>query len=210
MKYLKNIIVFLIPTALFFGFTNDNQHPLLEIGQHAPLVDYEMKDISGEDVTLNQIKEENGLLVIFSCNTCPFVLKWEDRYPLLSKQCREGKIGMVAVNSNEAKRDGDDSMSEMKTHADKKGYDFFYAVDVKSELAYAFGARHTPEIFLFDRNLKLTYTGSIDDNLKNAEKVENHYLINAITNLINGKPIDPNKTKAIGCSIKKVKVVKNK
>ena len=191
--------------VLLFGFITDEKHPLLEIGQDAPLLDYKMKNISGEDVTLNQIKEENGLLVIFSCNTCPFVLKWEDRYPILASQCRTGKIGMIAVNSNEAKRDGDDSMEKMKAHATEKGYDFFYTVDVKSKLAYAFGAKHTPEIFLFDKDLKLTYTGAIDDNLKKAADVKNHYLEDAIKNQINGKPINPNKTKAIGCSIKKVK-----
>ncbi len=205
MKSLRLSGILLFAMVLLFGFITDEKHPLLEIGQDAPLLDYKMKNISGEDVTLNQIKEENGLLVIFSCNTCPFVLKWEDRYPILASQCRTGKIGMIAVNSNEAKRDGDDSMEKMKAHATEKGYDFFYTVDVKSKLAYAFGAKHTPEIFLFDKDLKLTYTGAIDDNLKKAADVKNHYLEDAIKNQINGKPINPNKTKAIGCSIKKVK-----
>ena len=205
MKSLRLSGILLFAMVLLFGFITDEKHPLLEIGQDASLLDYKMKNISGEDVTLNQIKEENGLLVIFSCNTCPFVLKWEDRYPILASQCRTGKIGMIAVNSNEAKRDGDDSMEKMKAHATEKGYDFFYTVDVKSKLAYAFGAKHTPEIFLFDKDLKLTYTGAIDDNLKKAADVKNHYLEDAIKNQINGKPINPNKTKAIGCSIKKVK-----
>ena len=202
----RNMFGLLLLTMIFlFGFIEEEKNPLLKIGQEAPMTDYKMRDVSGSHVTLNDVKNENGLLVIFSCNTCPFVLKWEDRYPLLSKQCKAGKIGMIAINSNEARRDGDDSMEKMKTHATDKGYDFFYTVDVKSKLAYAFGARHTPEIFLFDKDLKLTYTGSIDDNLKNASEVEKHYLEDAIKNQINGKPIVPNKTKAIGCSIKKVK-----
>ena len=205
MKNLIKTTLLLFTIVFLLSFIAGDIHPMLEIGQDAPLTDYKMKDISGEDVTLNQIKEKNGLLVIFSCNTCPFVIKWEDRYPGLAKQCSAGKIGMIAVNSNEARRDGDDSMEKMQAHATEKGYNFFYTVDDKSELAYAFGATHTPEIFLFDKDLKLTYTGSIDDNLKSAANVKNHYLEDAIKNQIDGKPIDPNKTKAIGCSIKKVK-----
>ena len=108
MKYLKKFGTFLIPAALLFGFTVSDLHPLLKIGQEAPLADYKMKDISGGEVTLNQAKNENGLLVIFSCNTCPFVLAWENRYPGFANQCKDGKIGMIAVNSNEAKRDGAD------------------------------------------------------------------------------------------------------
>jgi hypothetical protein len=113
---------------------------------------------------------------------------------------------MLAVNSNEAKREGDDSKEEMVIHAMDKEYNFNYAVDRNSVLAKAFGATKTPQIFLFDKNLKLVYTGAIDDNLKNAEQVEKPYLKNAINNLVAGKAIDPNVTKALGCSIKKVKV----
>lgn len=212
MTFFKKAFVFLIvitfSTAIFiFALAKIDGGPnLLHIGNSAPLPDYWMEDISGMEINLNFIRKENGLLVIFSCNTCPFVIAWEDRYPLIANQCNLLQVGMLAVNSNEAKREGDDSKEEMVIHAKDKEYNFNYAVDRNSVLAKAFGATKTPQIFLFDKNLKLVYTGAIDDNLKNAEQVEKPYLKNAINNLVAGKAIDPNVTKAMGCSIKKVKV----
>ena len=112
---------------------------------------------------------------------------------------------MVAINSNEAKRQGDDSMEEMKKHAKAKDYNFSYVVDEKSELAKAFGATKTPQVFLFDKNMKLAYTGAIDDNMESAKDIKHEYLKDAIGMMMAGKPVDPNTTRAIGCSIKKVK-----
>jgi len=203
------ILILLIGTLTAFIDDGNKPHPI-EIGTEAPMIDYKMTDISGEEVTLGNMKQDNGMLVIFSCNTCPFVIKWEDRYPKLAELCGKNNIGMVAVNSNEAKREDDDSLEEMQKHAKEKGYKFFYAVDNQSELAKGFGATKTPQIFLFDKNMKLAYTGAIDDNLKDATKVEKHYLSDAIAKMVAGKKIDPNTTKAIGCSIKKVKVDKQK
>ncbi|HIA36651.1 MAG TPA: redoxin domain-containing protein [Flavobacteriales bacterium] len=113
-------------------------------------------------------------------------------------------VGMAAINSNAARRDGVDSMDEMKKHAKEKGYEFRYLLDENANLALLFGATKTPQIFLFNKDLKLVYTGAIDDNLKNAEKVKNHYLVNAINNLVDMKKINPSITEALGCSIKKV------
>jgi len=182
---------------------------IITIGTIAPKSDWKMEDISGAAYALTDLKQENGLLVVFSCNTCPFVLAWEDRYDNIAKQCEKQKIGMLAINSNEAKRTSestDDSMEAMKAHAKEKGYTFKYVLDKDSELAVAFGATKTPQIFLFGKDLTLQYTGAIDDNLKDASKVENDYLLEAISNLAKGKKIDPNTTTALGCSIKRVAV----
>jgi peroxiredoxin len=184
---------------------------LLKIGSTAPKPDLKMEDVSGTSFALEGLKDENGLLVVFSCNTCPFVLAWEDRYAKIAEACKEEKIGMVAINSNEAKRSGDktdDSMEAMKKHAEEQGYQFNYLLDKDAELAIAFGATKTPQVFLFNKNLELKYTGAIDDNLKDASKVENEYLAKAIHNLANNKKIDPETTAALGCSIKKVSVKK--
>ena len=112
-------------------------------------------------------------------------------------------VGIALINSNEAKRSGDDSMEEMKKHAADKGYgELPYLIDEKSALANAFGAKTTPHIFLFDKDWKLVYEGAIDDNSKDAKAVKATYL----KDVASGKKIDPNNTKAIGCSIKRVKV----
>ena len=171
----------------------------------APL--YARITIDGKKLNLEGLAKENGTLVMFTCNTCPFVIQWEDRYPELAELAAKNGIGVALVNSNEAKRDGDDSVKEMKKHAVEKGYgELAYLVDEKSALANAFGAKTTPHIFLFDKEWNLVYEGSIDDNSKDAKAVKAAYLKDALNNLKSGKKIIPNNTKAIGCSIKRVKV----
>jgi len=174
----------------------------LEIGSTMPLKDLKLADISGKNITLANAKGDVGTLVIFSCNTCPWVIRWEDRYISLATTYAQKGIGMIAVNSNAARFGGEDSLEEMVEHAKNNGYNFPYAQDPESELASAFGATKTPHIYLFDGDDKLVYRGAIDDNAKNAKKVDEPFLANAIDALLAGNPINPQTTKALGCSIK--------
>jgi peroxiredoxin len=174
----------------------------LEIGSTIPLKDLELADISGKNITLANAKGEAGTLVVFSCNTCPWVIRWEDRYVSLANTYAQKGIGMIAVNSNAARFGGEDSLEEMVEHAKNNRYNFPYAQDPESELASAFGATKTPHIYLFDGDDKLVYRGAIDDNAKNAKKVDEPFLANAIDALLAGNPINPQTTKALGCSIK--------
>ena len=174
----------------------------LEIGSTMPLKDLELADISGKNITLANAKGDAGTLVVFSCNTCPWVIRWEDRYVSLANTYAQKGIGMIAVNSNAARFGGEDSLEEMVEHAKNNGYNFPYAQDPESELASAFGATKTPHIYLFNGDDKLVYRGAIDDNAKNAKKVDVPFLANAIDALLAGNPINPQTTKALGCSIK--------
>ena len=174
----------------------------LEIGSTMPLKDLELADISGKNITLANAKGDVGTLVVFSCNTCPWVIRWEDRYVSLANTYAQKGIGMIAVNSNAARFGGEDSLEEMVEHAKNNGYNFPYAQDPESELASAFGATKTPHIYLFNGDDKLVYRGAIDDNAKNAKKVDVPFLANAIDALLAGNPINPQTTKALGCSIK--------
>lgn len=197
------LFVAVIAIAALSAFKLNNE-PMV-IGAKAPMIDVKMMDISGASWSLVDLKKENGLLVIYSCNTCPFVIAWEDRYPALSEFCEANNIGMVLVNSNEAKRNGDDSFEEMKIHAKEKGYNTAYVVDENAALANAMGARTTPHVFLFDKDLALAYRGAIDDNFKSKDDVKTPYLNEAITALTSGESINPAETKAMGCSIKRMK-----
>ena len=174
----------------------------LEIGTGMPGMDYKLKDISGNTTTLADIKGNKGTLVIFSCNTCPWVIRWEDRYVSIADKYTPKGIGVIAVNSNAGRFDGDDSLEEMVKHAKKNDYNFPYAQDPRSQLASKFGATKTPHIYLFDNNDVLVYRGAIDDNARSANSVEEQFLSNAIDELIAGKPISKETTRAIGCSIK--------
>lgn len=174
----------------------------LEIGSVIPEKDFKMKDISGIKINLNQVVKENGLLVIFSCNTCPWVLAWEDRYNTISESCRAKGIGFITVNSNAAQRNSVDSFELMVSHAREKNYNFYYAVDGESILANAFGATKTPHVFLFNNQGRLVYRGAIDDNARKADEVNNAYLLDSLDALKNGRDIKKSTSKALGCSIK--------
>ena len=184
----------------------------LPIGDAAPMTSHPMVGVDDKKPSLDELKADNGLLVVFSCNTCPFVVGrgdktegWEGRYNGLAAQAESMGIGMVLVNSNEAKREGDDSFDAMKSHADAAGYTMPYLVDKDATLADAFGARTTPHVYLFNRDLKLAYRGSIDDNVNRADEVKKEYLQMAMKQMAADKKIKTQETKAVGCSIKRVK-----
>ena len=189
----------ILTPILFFTFILAAE---LEIGASMPGMDYKLEEISGETITLTDAKGNKGTLVIFSCNTCPWVIRWEDRYVSIADTYTSKGIGVIAVNSNAARFNGDDSMEEMIRHADKNNYNFPYAQDPGSKLATEFGATKTPHIYLFDNNDMLVYRGAIDDNARNARSVDEPFLANAIDQLLSDSPIEKPISKAIGCSIK--------
>ncbi|MEL7834711.1 thioredoxin family protein [Fodinibius sp. Rm-B-1B1-1] len=205
MKLHKILYVILTTVAVglaAFMPVEDKSADRLEIGAQAPLTDVEVTDVSGKVLTLDEVAEKNGLLVNFSCNTCPWVKAWEDRYNPIADLAEENDIGVIALNPNAAIRDGGESMEDMKARAEASGYSFYYALDEGAKLAEAFGATRTPDIFLFNGDMELVYTGAIDDDAKSAENVEQHYLKDAINNLVAGNKINPTTTKALGCTIK--------
>ena len=207
MKFYKTLIIalLLLNTSLFA-----QKYPTLNIGQKMPMQESEIFDISEESITLNDIQKKNGILVIFTSNSCPFVVMWEDRYKLLEKKCMNSGFGMVYINSNQAKRDGDDSVEEMRNHSKKMGYTIPYLIDENSKFANAFGAKTTPHIFLFNSEKRLTYKGAIDDNYKSINNVTKNYLLDALEEVSNQKSVSINNTKAVGCSIKRIKKIKDK
>lgn len=176
----------------------------LAIGDAAPMTDTEMLDISGEMFSLEDVMGENGLLVVFSCNTCPWVEAWQDRYPVLMARAETLGIGMILVNSNEAYRDQGDGLEDMQAFAAANGYTVPYVIDENHALADAFGATRTPDVFLFDPAFMLAYLGAIDDNARNADAVERPFLLDAMENLAAGETIDPTETKSVGCTIKRL------
>lgn len=175
----------------------------LNIGDKAVLTDVKMEDVSGKEISLDDAKEENGLLVLFSCNTCPFVLKWEDRYPEIKEWADNNNVGMAVLNSNHQKHQSSESLEAMASHAKDKDYNFYYLLDKESAIANAFGGQTTPHVFLFNGKMELSYKGAIDDNYKSADDVQEAYLKDAMMDLSAGKEIAVTETKPVGCSIKR-------
>jgi peroxiredoxin len=204
-----NLSILFLTIAILFnlggGGTSTNAlKDELALGAKAPLMAVKMLDVSGKKLSLNDVKGENGLLVVFSSNTCPWVLAWEDRYLEIAKLAKQKNIGMIAINSNEASRKKEDSYAEMQKHAKDKGYTFPYVVDQNHRLADEYGATKTPHIYLFDKNNTLVYRGAIDDSAKDLSKIENRYLADAINAMTVGAKIKTTTSKALGCTIKRV------
>jgi len=203
-KRLWYVIPIILGMSLlaFLPIKGEKASDELEIGAKIPFADLKVEEVSGQMLTLKEVAREKGLLVNFSCNTCPWVARWEDRYNPIAKLAKENKIGMIALNPNSGYRNRGESMKDMQERARKSNYQFYYALDKDSRLAQAFGATHTPHIFLFDGDLKLVYRGAIDDNASSAKNVEQPYLKNAIKALGAGVEINPKTTKSLGCTIK--------
>lgn len=197
---MKNLIVFLMFTAFVPAVANTGT---IGLGGKATLTDVKMLDVTGEKVSLADVVRENGLLVMFSSNTCPFVKQWESRYNDLKKWADQHNVGMIVLNSNYQNRDGGDSYAEMKKRASEQGYNFPYVVDKESQIANAFDGKTTPHVFLFDKNMELVYKGAIDDNYKSAKDVKHSYAKDAIASLARGEKIAVAETKPVGCSIKR-------
>lgn len=200
---MKNL---LLTAALFSSFSvlAQNNIKSIEIGSEIPMANQAMKSADGKTITLEKAKTNEGLLVMFSCNTCPYVIKSEARTKEMMAYAMEKKIGMVIINSNEAKRSEEDSDKEMAKYAKKMGYKVPYVIDEKSAVADAFGATRTPEVFLFDGNGKLMYKGAMEDNPSSPAESKNMFLKDAIDKITMGQVPDPNSTKSIGCTIKRM------
>jgi peroxiredoxin len=202
---MRNKKIGIVVLALCAGLFSFIFPPLNELALNAPVPmgDYKMKDVSGKSISLNEAKTQNGLLVIFSCNTCPYVKLSATRIKQYTDFCQANGIGCVIVNSNEAQRNEEDSYAEMVKYHSSQQLKCAYTVDEKSQLANAFGAGRTPQCFLFN-DKGLIYKGAIDDNVKDPAAVKEQYLKNALEALVRKETPKVQETKSIGCTIKRL------
>jgi peroxiredoxin len=201
---MKKILFGLAAITLFttLAFTAGDPLP---IGSNMPNADLKMQDISGKEVAMKDAKKENGVLVMFSCNTCPYVIKNQERTIMISEFAAKKNVGVIILNSNEALRGDEDSYSEMKSYAKAQGYKWNYVVDKNHQVADAFGANRTPECFLFDKNLKLVYHGAIDDSPSDVSAISRNHLEVAINEMAAGKEVTVKESRSVGCTIKRNK-----
>lgn len=202
-KYSVAIILLAVCTGLFSFIRLTPPLEEIPLNSSLPMADFKMKDVSGKDLSLNDVKKDKGLLVIFSCNTCPYVKLSATRIKEYSDYCLANGIGCVLVNSNEAQRSEDDSFDEMVKYYASQNLKCAYTVDEKSQLANAFGAGRTPQCFLFNSK-GLVYKGAIDDNVKDPGAVKAAYLKDALNSLLKNETPKTQETKSIGCTIKRL------
>ena len=204
---MKTIIkTVLIATAMLPAFIGNAQDKKkvesIAIGADIPVATQKMRSTDGKEVSLKSANK-NGLIVMFSCNSCPYVIKSQERTKEIMAFAKEKGVGMVVVNSNQAYREKDDSFEEMKRYGMEQGYTAPYVLDEGSALADAFGANRTPEVFLFDKGGKLVYKGAMEDSPATPASSKELYLKDAILKMQAGLAPDPSVTKSIGCSIKR-------
>jgi peroxiredoxin len=173
----------------------------LKPGDKMPAGDVKLSG-DGKETTLSELKGKNGTLVIVTCNHCPYAVAWEKRIVELGNACAAKGVGAVAVNPNDATISPGDSADKTQARAKKAGFAFPYVVDGSQALAKALGATKTPECYLFDKNGTLVYHGALDDNSKDAGKVEKRFLSDALEAMLAGKQVPVAETKAIGCGVK--------
>ena len=164
--------------------------------------DFSLKSVDGKMYRMADYKDAKGFIVVFTCNTCPFAVKYEDRVNDLAKKYKSKGYVLLAINSNDPEVQPDDTYALMQKKAKAKGFEFPYLVDEGQKIYPQYGATKTPHVFLLDKNLIVKYIGAIDDNADDAKAVKSHYLEDAIAALEKGQDPSPAVTKAIGCSIK--------
>ena len=206
MHFIPTMILAI--TIVFSPSEKKENLPEIQIGEPAPKIELALEDVvSGNDFTLKDLVKSNGLVVIFSSNTCPYVIAWENTYGQISEIGERFDIGTVLINSNEAFRGDQDSPKAMQSKAENGNYNMPYLIDVKHQLADAFGAKTTPHVFFFDANLNLIYKGAIDDRYEGGKKdsPEIYWLREAMFAVQEGRGIETSTSRQIGCSIKRVK-----
>jgi peroxiredoxin len=179
-----------------------------KIGDKA--ADFKLKNtVNNKEVSMADYKDAKGIIVVFTCNHCPFAVKYESRIMDLDKKYRHKGFPVIAISPNDPTVVPDDAPDKMQKLAKEKGYSFPYLFDETQETAKTYGATKTPHVYVLLKEKSdyiVKYIGAIDDNADDAKAVKEKYVENAVDNLLAGKPVTPETTKAIGCGIKWKKV----
>jgi len=172
----------------------------LKIGDTA--LPFTLPDVDGKSHSFAEYSGKNAVVVIFSCNHCPYVRAWEDRMVQIQADYGVKGVQLVAVNANDASKYPDDSFEKMKERAREKHFNFPYLRDESQEVARAYGGERTPEVFLFDKAGGLQYHGVIDDNYDDPAAVKVKFLRDALDAVLAGRTPVTAETKPVGCTIK--------
>ena len=172
-----------------------------KLGWLAP--NFTLKDVSGDIMSLDQLKGDNGTVICFICNHCPYVKAIAERMSFEAKELKKISINTIAIMSNDVNQSPDDSFEKMKIFSKQYGFNFSYLYDETQEVAKNYGAVCTPDIFGFDRLLKLMYRGRIDSRVMDSDNPKiDRELYNAMLKIKNNEAAPKEQFNSFGCSIK--------
>ncbi|MEZ4288640.1 MAG: thioredoxin family protein [Polyangiales bacterium] len=172
----------------------------MPIGTQAP--DFSLPATDGEMYSLDSFSDSPLLVVVFTCNHCPYAIACEDRLIALQRDYAERGVALVAINPNDAEKYPDDSFDAMKIRAKDKAFNFPYLRDESQRVARAYDAACTPDVFVFDQDRQLVYNGRIDDNWKEPQQVTRRDLRAVLDATLIGTTVDFEPVPSMGCSIK--------
>ena len=168
-------------------------------------VPFTLKNVDGQMVSLSDYEDDKGVIIVFTCNPCPFAKAYEERIIQLHADYAAAGYPVVAINPNDDVVSPDDTFDKMKARSEDRDYPFPYLKDETQEVYKAYGATRTPHIFLLNNDngtFKVAYIGAIDNNAMNEPSVTERSVEDAIKALDKGNQPDPERVKAIGCTIK--------
>ncbi|RNC85021.1 MAG: thioredoxin family protein [Winogradskyella sp.] len=201
MRNLKLIAVFVCFISLTaFTVTGTAGYDIGDIA-----TDFSLQNIDGKKVSLSDYNTAKGFIVVFTCNTCPYAVAYEDRIEALNKKYASKGYPVIAIMPNDTDVKPGDNMQAMQARAKAKGFTFPYLMDEGQKIYPQYGATKTPHVYVLEKTTKgnvVKYIGAIDDNYQDASLVKTKYVENAVNALLEGKEVEQTKTRAIGCSIK--------
>jgi peroxiredoxin len=162
---------------------------------------FDLPGVDGRSHSLEEYAEAPVLVLVQSCNHCPYVLAWEGRINDLQRDYGDRGVRIVAISSNDADAYPADSFAAMQEHAREAGYVFDYLYDASQDVARALGSERTPEAFVYDSDRRLVYHGAVDDN-RDETAVTTHYLRDAIEAALVGESPPVAETPPVGCTVK--------
>jgi glutathione peroxidase-family protein len=174
-----------------------------KVGDYAN--DFRLRNVNDEFVSLADHKAAKGFVVVFTCNHCPFAKLYDDRLVALHHKYASKGYLVLAINPNDTAQQAEDSFDKMQARASEKHYPFAYLRDETQQVAMSFGATRTPQVFLLAKEgdrLRVAYIGALDNSPEDAAKVTERYVEKALDELLAGRKVSRDNTKAVGCTIK--------
>jgi len=175
---------------------------MLKMTHGAKAISFTLQGTDDKTHSLSDYDDKVAIVIIFSCNHCPYVQAWIERLIDIQTDYEDKGVQLLAINANDAKKYPDDSFAKMKECTRNKGLNFVYLHDETRDIARAYGAERTPEVFLFDQERVLQYHGAIDDNFREPKEVKRPYLRDALDSLLKQQTPPMVETRAVGCTIK--------
>ncbi|CAD0006918.1 MULTISPECIES: thioredoxin family protein [Flavobacterium] len=199
---MKKIIILIV--LAFSAFLSQAQTTTLKAGDAAP--DFKLKNIDNKEVSFATFPKAKGFIVVFTCNTCPYAVAYEQRIIDLDNKFRPQGYPVIAINPNDPEAQPDDAFNKMQELAKNKKYPFPYLFDAGQKVTDQYGAKRTPHIFIVSKSAKgnvVEYVGAIDNDPEGTKTEKIKYAEDVIESLKNNQKPAITQTKEIGCTVKR-------